>query len=170
MQVLVLNSDYSYLNTVGKERALSYVKQNKVVVEKYSDLTIKKYGDKFNIVEEPVPAVVRFVKFIRKMYQKRIYWTKKNVHIRDNHTCQYCGCKRDLTVDHIMPKSRGGDPDTFENTVCACFKCNNEKGDRTPREAGMRLHCVPKQPTIMEFIHMCNRSAVELVKEYWESL
>lgn len=165
MQVLVLNSDYTYLNIVGVEKAMAYITKGKVIVEKYSDKVINTFEQVFRI-----PAVVRFIKMARLIYKKRVNWSKKNVLIRDGHTCQYCGAKADLSVDHIIPKSKGGPPDTFENTVAACKACNNKKGDKLPREAGMLLLKQPKQPTIMEFIQLCNKQATALVKEYWESM
>jgi HNH endonuclease len=67
--------------------------------------------------------------------------TKKNIYLRDNHTCQYCSRKfhaSELTLDHVLPRSRGG-RNTWENLVTACRKCNQAKDSRTPEEAGMKL-------------------------------
>jgi hypothetical protein len=63
---------------------------------------------------------------------------------RDRHTCQYCGRRTELTLDHVMPQSRGG-ADTWENLVSACQPCNQRKADRTPDEAGMRLATKPRR-------------------------
>jgi hypothetical protein len=63
---------------------------------------------------------------------------------RDRHTCQYCGAKGELTLDHVMPSSRGGQ-DTWENLVAACGPCNHGKANRTPEEAGMRLASKPRR-------------------------
>ena len=85
------------------------------------------------------------------MFRVRVPFGKRNILIRDNFTCQYCGKKvKKLTIDHIIPKSRGGET-SFENCVSSCKECNNRKGMKTPREAGMSLMKVPTQPTIMEF-------------------
>lgn len=63
---------------------------------------------------------------------------------RDNYTCQYCGTKKGvLTVDHVIPRGSGG-TDTWSNLVCACLNCNNEKGDKTPDEAGLKLKRKPR--------------------------
>jgi HNH endonuclease len=69
---------------------------------------------------------------------------------RDRHTCQYCGRRTELTLDHVMPQSRGG-PDTWENLVSACVTCNQKKADRTPDEAGMKLAKLPRRyvPNLM---------------------
>ncbi len=65
---------------------------------------------------------------------------------RDNYQCQYCGSRSiELTIDHIIPKSRGGD-DSWDNLTTACIKCNNKKGNRTPEEAAMKLLNTPKKP------------------------
>jgi 5-methylcytosine-specific restriction endonuclease McrA len=74
--------------------------------------------------------------------------------VRDDHTCAYCGrsarpggglASGDLTVDHVLPRSRGGQS-TWTNTVACCRKCNFLKGDRLPHEAGMKLRIEPKIP------------------------
>jgi 5-methylcytosine-specific restriction endonuclease McrA len=70
---------------------------------------------------------------------------------RDSYTCQYCGDHRhDLTIDHIVPRSRGG-LDSWDNVVAACLRCNVKKGDRTPREADMSLRSMPRRP--MSHVH-----------------
>ena len=86
-----------------------------------------------------MPSIIRMLYYIRRPMQK-VALTKKNVLIRDDHICQYCGLRgeRLMTVDHVTPKSRGG-PSTWENLVCACMRCNNRKNNRTPREANMSL-------------------------------
>ncbi len=71
--------------------------------------------------------------------------TRRNVMHRDNYTCQYCGKKSDLTIDHVIPRSRGG-KDVWDNVVVACLRCNVTKGSRTPREAGFELNTRPCRP------------------------
>jgi 5-methylcytosine-specific restriction endonuclease McrA len=86
------------------------------------------------------------------MPYKRIDLSRKNILKRDNHRCQYCGKKTlDITIDHIMPKSRGG-IDTWDNLVAACVRCNNRKGNRTPDEAGMKLLSKPRRPNHIMFL------------------
>ena len=78
--------------------------------------------------------------------------SRKNVIRRDGGKCQYCGkAANPLTVDHIMPRSRGGE-DTWENLTTACMYCNNKKGDRTPEEARMPLLNKPKRPSRAMFL------------------
>ncbi|AGY58929.1 HNH endonuclease [Gloeobacter kilaueensis] len=71
--------------------------------------------------------------------------TRKELFARDGHTCQYCGAQRHLSIDHVLPRSRGG-THTWQNVVTACASCNNRKGDRTPEEAGLKLRVRPRPP------------------------
>jgi 5-methylcytosine-specific restriction endonuclease McrA len=83
--------------------------------------------------------------FVRVPY-KPLPLTRRNVFHRDAHTCQYCGFHGEsLSIDHIVPRSRGGG-DTWDNVTTACLPCNVRKGNRTPREAGMRLAREPRRP------------------------
>ncbi len=94
-----------------------------------------------------VPRVVQLVTYDR-MPRSTIRLTRRNIFLRDAHTCQYCGRRgttRDLNLDHVMPRSRGG-PMTWENVVCSCRVCNLRKGGRTPSEANMKLSRKPVRP------------------------
>ncbi|MGH8004239.1 MAG: HNH endonuclease, partial [Limisphaerales bacterium] len=87
-----------------------------------------------------------------KVPQKRILLTRKNVIKRDGHACQYCGgAHGEMTVDHVVPKIYGG-ADSWENLVCACTRCNNLKGDKTPEQAGFPLLRRPRRPNQITFI------------------
>jgi 5-methylcytosine-specific restriction endonuclease McrA len=99
----------------------------------------------------PFPAIVRLKAYIRVPY-KKIVLSRRNILRRDNHRCQYCQ-RSDvpLTIDHVIPKSKGGD-DSWENLVTACVRCNNKKGDRTPEEAEMRLMKKPVRPSHITFM------------------
>ncbi|MEW5724882.1 MAG: HNH endonuclease, partial [Thermodesulfobacteriota bacterium] len=153
MRVIVLNNDYSYINRVSVHKAIRMIEKGKVTVEKWSERTIRTVKRSFFI-----PLVVRLIKFVRIIYGRKVQWKPRNVFIRDNYTCVYCGRENlsgaELTVDHVLPRFRGG-RDTFENTVTACKACNNKKGGRTPTEAVIYFHqrgFTPYQPTIMEFM------------------
>jgi 5-methylcytosine-specific restriction endonuclease McrA len=97
--------------------------------------------------EIQVPRVIRLLTYDR-LPRTRIKFNRRNIFARDGNRCQYCG-KRfptgELSLDHVMPRSRGGGTD-WENIVCACVKCNVRKGGRTPAEAGMRLTKPPVKP------------------------
>lgn len=94
-----------------------------------------------------IPRVVQLVTYDR-MPRSTVRLTRRNIFLRDAHTCQYCGRQattRDLNLDHVMPRSRGG-PMSWENVVCSCRVCNLRKGGRTPAEANMRLLRKPVRP------------------------
>lgn len=94
-----------------------------------------------------IPRVLHLQRYDR-LPKNHVRLTRRNLLLRDENRCQYCARTpplRDLNIDHVMPRSRGG-PDTWENLVVACRRCNLVKGRRTPDEARMRLLRVPKQP------------------------
>jgi 5-methylcytosine-specific restriction endonuclease McrA len=146
---ILLNGDYSYLCQVDWKKALCLAFSDKAKVLKYSDRVVQGVERVFR-----VPAVLVLIKVVRSVYRNRVPFTKKNVLIRDRHVCVYCGRREKvLTIDHIIPVSRGGKSD-FDNCVACCRTCNNHKGARTPHEAGMHLRRRPYQPTISEFIRI----------------
>tara|TARA_R100000081_G_C4738059_1_gene127278 strand:- start:217 stop:729 length:513 start_codon:yes stop_codon:yes gene_type:complete len=106
------------------------------------------------------PAVIVLKSYVRK-HEFVLSCTRRNVYSRDNYTCQYCSyvanSKFELTLDHVVPKSRGG-PKTWDNIVTSCHKCNTKKAARTPKEAGMKLLKEPKRPkaTFIDFYRMTN--------------
>ena len=146
-QVVLLNQDWSFLNIVTWKRAMSLVMKEKVVVLKYSEKII-------NTAESvlKIPSVMRMVYAIDQIWRNSIPFTKKNLFIRDGHRCGYCGSYNELTIDHVIPKSRGGKTN-FENCVTCCRTCNvKKKQDKTPKEAGMTLRKHPYKPNIGQFL------------------
>ena len=97
--------------------------------------------------EIQVPRVIRLLTYDR-LPRTKVKFNRRNIFARDGNRCQYCG-KRfptgELSLDHVMPRSRGGGTD-WDNIVCACVRCNVRKGGRTPAEAGMRLTKPPVKP------------------------
>lgn len=94
-----------------------------------------------------VPRIVRLLKFDR-MPQHTLRFNRRNLFARDGHRCQYCGRQappHQLSMDHVLPRSRGGQT-TWENIVCCCLSCNTHKGGRTPHEARMPLLQKPVKP------------------------
>jgi 5-methylcytosine-specific restriction endonuclease McrA len=92
-----------------------------------------------------VPSVIRLLEYRRIPHQTRAL-SRKNILLRDRNTCQYCGvilAASDLTLDHVLPRSRGG-ASTWENLVACCHACNHDKGNRLPNEAGMKLMREPR--------------------------
>jgi 5-methylcytosine-specific restriction endonuclease McrA len=142
--VLVLNASYEPINICAARRALKLVFKGAAVVEQLSAFTVR--TAKIHI---PVPSVVRLLQYRRMPRQNRAV-SRKGIILRDGGTCQYCREKlpvKNLTLDHVIPRARGGDS-TWENLVACCFACNNRKGNRTPPEAGMALAKPPRQVTL----------------------
>ena len=102
-----------------------------------------------------IPRVIVLLMFDR-LPKKEVKFTRHNIFERDHNTCQYCGkCfdRKDLNLDHILPRERGG-LTTWENIVCSCIRCNTRKGNRLPHEAGMALIRKPKRPKWRPFVHL----------------
>ena len=137
-QVLVLNASYEPLNITTWRRALVMVLKGKAEgLEHDSSRWIR--GDTM------LPTVIRLRQYVRVPY-KQLPLTRRNLFHRDDHRCQYCGSSADqLSIDHVVPRSRGG-LDTWENVTTACLPCNVRKGNRTPREASMPLMGKPHRP------------------------
>jgi 5-methylcytosine-specific restriction endonuclease McrA len=163
-KVILLNSDYSFINVISWKRAVRLMVKGKAEVVAASNKVIRNAERTIELI---IPKVLRLVKLIRSIYKTRVPFSKKNVMVRDDFTCAYCG-KEDqrLTIDHIIPKSKGG-KSTFENCVASCKPCNNRKNNRTPSEANMFLKKKPFQPTIMEFfiIKMKRLGVYEVLKD-----
>lgn len=150
LQCVLLNADYSFLNTVDWKKAVRLMVKKKVEVIQFSDRCIQGIEG----VTIKLPAVMRLSRLIRTIYRSHVPFSKKNTLMRDGFCCAYCGLKKkQLTIDHIIPRSRGGKT-SYENCVASCRNCNTLKGCRTPGEAGMSLRVKPYQPTIFEFIRI----------------
>lgn len=98
----------------------------------------------------PMPSIIRLNKYAKVPY-KGVVLSRQNIFKRDGYTCQYCGSCRNLTLDHVVPRSRGGNS-TWKNLVTACKNCNSKKGSMTPKEAGMPLQERPFKPTFLMFM------------------
>jgi 5-methylcytosine-specific restriction endonuclease McrA len=132
---LVLNASYEPINIVSARRAITLVPKGAAFVEKASRYTIRAARVAFS-----VPSAIRLVVYRRMPRQNRAV-SRKSMLLRDRHMCQYCLRAfetKKLTLDHVVPRSRGGGS-TWENLVACCLACNNRKADRTPAEAGMSL-------------------------------
>jgi 5-methylcytosine-specific restriction endonuclease McrA len=113
------------------------------VIEHYENRTIRSASR-----EWAVPSVLRFVKTVVRD-RKAIKFSRENIWLRDGCKCQYCGCRvelADYTYDHVIPRAQGGTT-VWNNVVAACVPCNQKKGGRTPRQAGMHLLTEPVKPT-----------------------
>jgi len=145
--VLVLNQNYEPLSVCTVRRAFVLVFMGKAeVIERHDGHVVRTVRQSW-----PVPSIVRLGLYVSRP-PKKILLSRKNIIKRDGHRCQYCGQSRTaMTVDHVTPKNHGGE-DIWENLVCACVRCNNKKGDRTPEEAHMPLRRHPRRPNHITFI------------------
>jgi hypothetical protein len=145
-KVLVLNQDYSAISICSVSKAFLLVYLNKAeVLECSPSKALRTVNSSF-----PFPAVIRLYKYVHLPY-RGVILTRHNIFKRDRYSCQYCGDRDDLTLDHVMPKSRGG-KSNWDNLITACKKCNSRKGDFTPEEADMPLLSMPYKPTFLMFI------------------
>ena len=158
--VLVLNRHWTAVHVTSARRALVLVfsEHARVVSEDFSTHDFGSWRE-FTRMSESVkkistpgfqvllPEVVMLTQFNR-FPPRSVKFSRRNIYLRDNHTCQYCGClppKDELTIDHVIPRSRGG-KSVWENVVLACMKCNMRKGNLLVNQAGMKLLSVPRKP------------------------
>jgi 5-methylcytosine-specific restriction endonuclease McrA len=138
--VLVLNQNFEPLNVTNLPRAFRLVFGDKAEVLEYDHQVIRTPRTEYR-----APSVIRLQHMVRRP-RPRVKLSRREVFIRDRYTCQYCGGeRRDLTLDHVLPRHRGGSH-TWENLVTACTGCNHHKGGKTPEEARLRLVRQPVEP------------------------
>jgi 5-methylcytosine-specific restriction endonuclease McrA len=157
-RVLVLNSSYEPLNVCTVRRAVVLVLKEKA--EMLETGIRQLHAESMTM---PHPVVIRLVTYVRVPRERtgrRI--TRRAVFARDSWTCQYCGRTSHLTVDHVLPRSRGGGS-VWENIVTSCAPCNRRKGNRTPREVQMHPRRKPRAPGPTVFI----RVAAPIVPQAW---
>jgi len=140
MRTLVLNAGYEPLAVISFKRALVLVMGGKatVVASDAGNPIVGASGawDR--------PSVILLTRYVRIPSGRRVPVSRRGVLRRDGQRCAYCGHGA-TTVDHVLPRSRGG-ADSWENLVACCLRCNNAKGDRTPGEMGWRLRVSPGVP------------------------
>jgi len=140
--VLVLNYDYTPLNVTSFKRGFILVDKGKAEVVKSDENPIVT-GYKTYVR----PLIIRLLNYI-KHHSRTLRANRNRIYKRDGHQCVYCGSKKELTLDHIIPKSRGGSND-WTNLVTSCLKCNLKKANRTPEEAKMVMRVKPYTPTLI---------------------
>ncbi len=138
--VLVLNQNYEPLNISTVRRALVLMDKGKAELLRDGRGAIQSVRQSF-----PVPSVIRLISMVKRpVGQRRL--SRREVFERDQNTCQYCGAAtREMTLDHIVPRVRGGSH-SWENVVSACIPCNHRKAGQTLQEAHMRLLKPPRPP------------------------
>lgn len=148
-RALLLDRNYMALSVVPWRKAVKLMVKGKAEPVAGSGIVreVQSASSKFQ-----VPSIIRLLVVVPwKAHMGRMKFSRKNVVIRDNSCCQYCGNKLGKgsgTIDHVKPRSRGGKTD-YLNCVLCCKSCNNIKADRTPEQSGMRLLQKPRKPTFM---------------------
>jgi len=146
-RVLVLNASFEPLSLISVQRAVVLLLREKAEAIE-NDISRFLHAERFSL---PVPLVIRLVHYVPIPRRLKVPLTRKTLLSRDEYICQFCGTTvGPLTVDHVMPRSRGG-ATSWENCVAACLRCNHRKGNKTPEEAGMLLRKKPARP---DFTHM----------------
>ena len=146
--VLVLNQDFSPLTVCSVQRAFMLIFLGKAdLVEEVKEKKLRSISTSYAF-----PSVVKIKTYVHIPY-KGVVMSRQNIFRRDGGTCQYCGTNKDLTLDHVVPRSKGG-KSTWTNLVTACKKCNSIKGDYSLEKTGMRLNQKPVKPTYSSFLKM----------------
>ena len=144
--ILVLNASYEPLNITDWKRAVVLL-----LKEKAQLLSAR---------------VIRLVNYIRIPFSKIMSQkpTRSMIYERDEHTCQYCGSKKHLSIDHVIPRCRGGE-DTWENLVVACSSCNVKKGSTPLEQTGMKLMKTPR-PMQNKIVRTLNKTNIDEWNDY----
>jgi 5-methylcytosine-specific restriction endonuclease McrA len=159
--VLVLNATYEPINVCTVRRAVVLLLKEKAEVIEQSDRTLHSANE--SMTRPMVIRLVAYVRVPRDTHRRKI--TRRAVFARDNWTCQYCGSRQQLTVDHVIPRSKGG-PSTWDNIVAACAPCNRRKGDSLPLQAGMELAHPPRVPNPNVFIQVASPTIPATWQQY----
>jgi len=160
--VLVLNYTYEPLHFTNARRAVTLLLAGKAESVESSPRVVRSPSRVF-----PLPSVIRLAVYIRKPFLERVAFNKKNILRRDGYTCQYCSRRGEkLTVDHVMPRSRGGQT-TWTNVVAACLRCNLFKGNRTVEEARLRLIREPVHPQFLFSVHLMRHPHATSFLDSW---
>ena len=140
-KVLVLNADFTPINITSVYKGFNLVNKGKAEIVKASNTPLR--AGTFEFIR---PIIIRLLNYV-KFRLNKLKINRQRIYKRDGHQCTYCGNRKNLTIDHIIPKSKGGQ-NTWMNLVTCCSSCNRLKDDRTPEEANMKLNILPYEPTI----------------------
>ncbi len=146
-QVLVLNASYEPINVCSMQRAVVLVLKEKAEVLERAARRLRSAAGA--LLDRPL--VIRLRYYIRVPRNEARKISRRAVFARDGYLCQYCGATSQLTLDHVVPRSRGG-RSSWDNVVTCCSPCNLSKGSRLPEEIGWSLRRAPRPPRPDVFI------------------
>jgi 5-methylcytosine-specific restriction endonuclease McrA len=159
--VLVLNATYEPINVCSVRRAVVLMLKEKAEIIEHAEWALR---SEHTAVSRPVVIrLVTYVKVPREAHRRRI--TRRAVFARDGWACQYCGSNSNLTVDHVVPRAKGG-VSSWENIVASCAPCNRRKGDRLPRQANMHPRRAPRVPRAEIFIAVSSPTIPAAWRQY----
>lgn len=145
-KVLILNADYRAFSICSVYKAFLLVYMDKAeVLNKAKNVFLRTVDRSYE-----VPTVIKLYRYVNMPY-KGVMLSRQNIFKRDGNKCVYCGAPRDLTLDHVIPKSKGGQT-SWGNLVTACKSCNSKKGDFLPKDIGMELPFKPYKPSFVMFL------------------
>jgi 5-methylcytosine-specific restriction endonuclease McrA len=147
--VLVLNATFEPINVCTVRRAVVLLLKAKAEVIEHAEWEL--HSATTSLARPVVIRLVTYVRIPRDTHRRKI--TRRAVFARDEWMCQYCGSRANLTVDHVVPRSKGG-ASSWENIVASCAPCNRRKGNSLPRQVGMRLRRQPRTPNPHVFIQV----------------
>lgn len=155
LKALVLNMDYTPITVCSVQRAFLLVYLRK------AELIKANVGYSFHTVNETfsMPSVIKLNRYVNVPY-KGLVLTRENVFKRDEFTCQYCGTNKELTLDHLIPKAKGGKT-SWNNLVTACKSCNSLKGNYSPEDAGLQLNFQPYRPSYIMYLKALSGNSYE---------
>jgi 5-methylcytosine-specific restriction endonuclease McrA len=161
---LVLNADYRPLSYLPLslwpwQEAIKAVWLDRVDIVAEYDATVRSQR-----MEVRIPSVVVLKEYVKP--RKRVAFTRFNLFLRDEFTCQYCGARHDLTFDPVVPRALGG-VTSWENVVAACAPCNLKKGSKTLRASGLNLNRKPYRPGAQQLIDLGRRFPPNHLHESW---
>jgi 5-methylcytosine-specific restriction endonuclease McrA len=159
--VLVLNATYEPINVCTIRRAVVLLLKEKAEVIEHAEF--KLHSASSTMARPVVIRLVSYVRVPRDTHRRKI--TRRAVFARDDWTCQYCGSRSNLTVDHVIPRSKGGSSN-WENIVASCAPCNRRKGNSLLRHAGMHLRRAPGTPSPDVFIQVASPTIPAAWKAY----
>src|SRR5882672_10098940 len=148
-RVLVLNATFEPINVCTVRRAVVLLLKEKAELLERGLWEL--HSESATLARPVVIRLVSYVNVPRDAHRRKI--TRRAVFARDDWTCQYCGARSNLTVDHVIPRSKGG-LSSWENIVASCAPCNRRKGDRTPAQANMHPSQAPRTPHAEIFIRV----------------
>lgn len=159
--MLVLNATFEPINVCTVRRAVVLLLKEKAEVVEHGDWEL--HSASCTIARPVVIRLVSYVHIPRDPHRRRI--TRRAVFARDDWTCQYCGARSNLTVDHVVPRSKGGGS-SWDNIVASCAPCNRRKGNSLPRQVGMRLLRQPRTPNPQVFIQVASPTIPAAWQQY----